>query len=202
MLTESNAIPVNLSEAHGGCRLWSQQPQARARIAQWLCWESAHCQQVLSGLLAAVVGHRLLPERGAPPTVGVEWDHEPLRPLLATRPFVAGEALSIAAFAVAGMTTYFRAGAFPFERRPSFAAGTRGSRSSRPGARPRIRFGRSESLKLGRGRRGESFPHRARRVSVQFLARRTPRFPIGIARALALRAVRSANPTGLSWADW
>lgn len=129
VLTESNAILTYLSDAHGDARLQSRDPKARARIAQWLHFESAHWQPVLSTLLAAVVGHRLFPDRVPAPASAVAWDDERVRPLLAAleaslsaQPFVAGAALSLADFALGGMTTYFRAGAFPFARFPSVAA--------------------------------------------------------------------------------
>lgn len=125
-LSESNAILQYLSEAYGNCRLWSRDPKVRARIAQWLFWESAHWQPVLTVVLSAFVGHRLLPDVLPPPAADPDWENELLRPLLArlegnlsTHRFIAGEHLTIADFSVAGMMTYFRAARFPFAERPN-----------------------------------------------------------------------------------
>jgi glutathione S-transferase len=128
-LFESNAILQYLSEAHGEYRLWSREPRARAAIARWLFWESAHWQPVLSAILSPFVGHCLLPDVLPPPAPHVPWDSELLQPLLRTleavlkgHPFLTGESLSIADFSVAGMMTYFRAANFPFEKTPFLSA--------------------------------------------------------------------------------
>jgi glutathione S-transferase len=47
-LYQSNAILQYLCEAHGDFRLWSRDPKARARIARWLYWETAHWQPALT----------------------------------------------------------------------------------------------------------------------------------------------------------
>lgn len=124
-LYESNAILQYLSEAFGDYQLWSREPKARAVIAQWLFWESAHWQPVLTALLSSFVGHKLLPDVLPPPRAGVDWDNELLAPLLnalemnlATRPFLTGETITIADFSVAGMMTYFRTAQFPFRKTP------------------------------------------------------------------------------------
>jgi glutathione S-transferase len=126
-LYESNAILQYLSEAHGGFRLWSQDPKARARIARWLYWESGHWQPVLTTLLSPCVGHRLLPEVVSRPAGSADWDAAELRPLLSilstalnTSPFLVGNQVTIADFAVAGMVTYFRVANFPFKEHPCF----------------------------------------------------------------------------------
>jgi glutathione S-transferase len=120
-LTESNAILQYLCEAHGECRLWSRDPRARAAIARWLFWEAAHWQPALTSVLAAFVGHALLPDVVPAPVAAPAWRSESLAPLLATlenqlavQPFLAGAELTIADFSVAGMMTYFRAAQFPF----------------------------------------------------------------------------------------
>lgn len=61
VLSESNAILQYLCEAHGDFRLGSRDPEGRARIAQWLFWESAHWQPARGAVLSAFVRHRLLP---------------------------------------------------------------------------------------------------------------------------------------------
>jgi glutathione S-transferase len=125
-LFESNAILMYLAEAHGRCRLWSDEAQARSGIAQWLFWESAHWQPILSAVLAEWVGHRLLPQRIARPRAAPDWSSAALQPLLKTleetlgsRRFLTGPELTIADFSVAGMTTYFKANGFPFQDFPA-----------------------------------------------------------------------------------
>lgn len=127
-LHESNAILIYLAEAHGECRLWAREPRARAAIARWLFWESAHWQPALTAVLAPVVRHHLLPDVFPDPPADPDWSHEDLAPLLIAleaeltrRPFLAGDALTIADLSVAGMTTYFRAAKFPFASLPAFA---------------------------------------------------------------------------------
>jgi glutathione S-transferase len=112
-----------LAEVHGGNRLWSNEPKQRGRIAQWLFWESAHWQPTLIAFLSALVGHRLLPERILKPQQGPDWSAAAVQPVLSSletglsaNAFVAGPAVTIADFSVAGMTTYFRAADFPFQR--------------------------------------------------------------------------------------
>jgi glutathione S-transferase len=125
-LFESNAILMYLCEAHAGFRLWSRDPKPRGRIARWLFWESAHWQPTLAMLLSACVGHRLRPDL-APPAAAPDWNAAALAPLLkvleatlGASPFLAGDEISIADFAVAGMTTYFPVAHFPFETYPAF----------------------------------------------------------------------------------
>jgi glutathione S-transferase len=124
-LYESNAILQYLSEAHGNFRLWSRDPKARARIARWLFWESGHWQPVLATLLSPCVGHRLLPEVVPRASVNPNWDAADLRALLGVltaalnmTAFLAGNEVTIADLAVAGMVTYFRVARFPFEEHP------------------------------------------------------------------------------------
>lgn len=126
VLFESNAILLYLAEAHGGGRLWPGDARERARIAQWLFWESAHWQPALTPILSERVGHRLMPERIPRPREAPDWSNAHLQPLLRTletalgaQPFLAGSELTIADFSVAGMTTYFRSASFPF---PEFRA--------------------------------------------------------------------------------
>jgi len=127
ILYESNAILQYLCEAHGSFRLWSRDCKARARIARWLYWESAHWQPALAKVLSSCVGHRLLPTIVPRPSESPDWDVAELRPLLTAlntalsdSSFLAGEEVSIADFAVAGMVTYFPVAGFPFERHCRF----------------------------------------------------------------------------------
>jgi glutathione S-transferase len=128
VLRESNAILLYLAEAHGENRLWSNDPKQRARITQWLFWESAHWQPTLIAFLSALVGHRLLPERIPRPQHAPDWSSAPVQPILKTletalsaNAYLTGATPTIADFAVAGMTTYFRAALFPFQDFPKIA---------------------------------------------------------------------------------
>jgi glutathione S-transferase len=128
MLAESNAILLYLAEAHGGNQLWSSDAKQRGRIAQWLFWESAHWQPTLIAFLSEVVGHRLLPERIPRPRHTPDWSSALVQPILKTlesalgrAAFLAGPSATIADFSVAGMTTYFKAAAFPFQRFPKIS---------------------------------------------------------------------------------
>jgi glutathione S-transferase len=127
-LLESNAILMYLAEAHGGCRLWSDEVQTKSRIAQWLFWESAHWQPILSAHLAEWVGHRLLPQHIARPRAAPDWNSASLQPLLKTleaalgsRRFLTGSELTLADFSVAGMTTYFASSGFPLADFPAIS---------------------------------------------------------------------------------
>jgi glutathione S-transferase len=129
VLAESNAILLYLAEAHGANELWSGESKQRSRIAQWLFWESAHWQPTLIALLSELVGHRLLPERIPKPQHAPDWRSAPVQPILKTletglsaNAFLTGTTATIADFAVAGMTTYFRAADFPFQHFPNIAA--------------------------------------------------------------------------------
>lgn len=127
-LFESNAILVYLAEVHGGYELWSKDPVQRAQMLRWLFWESAHWQPTLSALLAPHVAHRLFPDRRPGPSADPEWGAAPVNALLEqlegaleTRDYLAGAQISLADLSVAGMTSYFRAGRFPFARYPAIA---------------------------------------------------------------------------------
>jgi glutathione S-transferase len=126
-LCESNAILLYLCEAHGDFRLWSLDPKLRGRMARWLFWESAHWQPTLGSLLSACVGHRVRPDLVPPPATEPDWNAAALAPLiklleatLSASCFLVGDELSIADFAVAGMTTYFAVADFPFDQYPAF----------------------------------------------------------------------------------
>ena len=126
VLWESNAIIQYLDEAYGGSALSSREPRRRADVARWLFWEAAHWQPSLIPVLAAFVGHRVLPDGVRPPATTVRWDDAPpslafLETQLSERRFLVGDALTLADFAVAGMMTYARAAAFPFVAFPHIA---------------------------------------------------------------------------------
>jgi glutathione S-transferase len=127
-LFESNAILLYLAEGCGDSRLWSTDPKARARIAQWLFWESAHWQPTLVALLSGVVGHLLLPDVVSRPRSAPDWNSASFQSLLktlettlSTAAFLTGAQPTIADFSVAGMCTYFRAAGFPFGDFPAIS---------------------------------------------------------------------------------
>lgn len=127
-LCESNAILLYLAEVHGGGRLVPRDAAGRARMHQWLFWEAAHWQPAVTTVLAAFVGHRLLPDVLPAPTRDPDWADEAFRAQLgrlearlAESPWLAGGDASLADLSVAGMATYFRAAAFPFDAHPALA---------------------------------------------------------------------------------
>jgi len=124
-LWESNAILLYLAEAHGAGALWSDDARERADIARWLFWEASQWQPALIAVLAPFVGHAL----GLGPAAVVDWSSARLQALaqladthLAGRSFFVGERLTIADLSVAGMMTYARAAAFPWDSYPGLAA--------------------------------------------------------------------------------
>jgi glutathione S-transferase len=127
-LFESNAILIYLAEGLGKNRLWSTDPKARGRIAQWLFWESAHWQPSLIALLSEQVGHRLLPQVIPRPRSAPDWNSASIQLLLETvegtlgaDAFLTGAHATIADFSVAGMCTYFRLAGFPFHAFPAIS---------------------------------------------------------------------------------
>ncbi|MCH9680129.1 MAG: glutathione S-transferase family protein [Deltaproteobacteria bacterium] len=127
-LWESNAILSYISEAYGGFELSSTDPQTRADIARWLFWESAHWQPTLAAVLGPHAGHIMVPGLVPQPKGEPDWNAAALRPLLAMleghlgrRDHLAGGSLSIADFAVAAMTIYFRRLGFPFDDYPALS---------------------------------------------------------------------------------
>jgi glutathione S-transferase len=129
VLVESNAMLVYIAEQHGGSRLWSSDPRARAAILRWLFWEASAWQPALSTVLAQCVGHRLLPNVLPAPSAPPDWKNAQLvQPLvcldsaLARGAFLCGGELTIADLSVAGMTTYFKHAEFPSSAWPNIAA--------------------------------------------------------------------------------
>jgi glutathione S-transferase len=128
-LTESNAMLVYVAEQYGGSRFWSAQPRERAEILRWLFWESSAWQPALSAVLAACVGHRLLPQVVPAPGAPPDWKNAQLAPVLAhldaalsSRAFLCGAEPTLADLSVAGMTTYFRFAEFPGDDWPNVAS--------------------------------------------------------------------------------
>lgn len=129
VLWESNAICIYLCEAYGEHRLWGRSAERRAEVARWLFWEASQWQPALVPVLEATVAHALLPDAALAPPGPPDWSDPRLRPLLVllerqlgASPWLAGDALSLADFCVAGMATYFRHAGFPFDAWPALAA--------------------------------------------------------------------------------
>jgi glutathione S-transferase len=125
---ESNAILQYIAEAHGGYRLWSRDPKARARIARWLYWETAEWQPALVPVLTGFVARELgLLDAAAPVTV--DWADERFRNQaqfleghLHGREYIANDELTLADFAVAAMMMYVRRAWFPVRDFPNIDA--------------------------------------------------------------------------------
>jgi glutathione S-transferase len=127
MLWESNAILQYLAEAYGDYKLWSRDPKRRADLSRWLFWESSHWQPSLTNVMRPVVAQKL-GLAPASPKARCDWDDPQFTSLaelldvqLSDRQFIGGEELTIADFSLAGMMTYARACAFPFESYPHIA---------------------------------------------------------------------------------
>jgi len=128
-LTESNAILVYLAERHDAGALWPDEPRARADILRWLFFEASQWQPALTGVLAAHVGHLLLPDVVPAPDAPPAWQGPALSGCLALlegrlrdRAFLCGDSPSLADFSVGGMTTYFARTGFPAAVHPALAA--------------------------------------------------------------------------------
>jgi glutathione S-transferase len=126
ILSESNAILIYLCECVGAFMLWPSDNRMRARVNQWLFWESAHWQPTLGVALGPTVARRLFPEKISSSAVAPDWSSPTVTLALARldstlrdSPFVAGASLTIADISIGGMTTYFKAGQFPFAQYPS-----------------------------------------------------------------------------------
>jgi len=128
-LTESNAILIYLSEAHGEYRLWSREARRRAEISRWLFWESSEWQPALAAVLAGFVGPLVVPELAKVAPAPVHWKDErlvgPVEYLdawLASREFVAGEELTLADFSLGGMAMYLHKAGLSAETYPNVIA--------------------------------------------------------------------------------
>jgi glutathione S-transferase len=143
-LFESNAILIYLDEQYGNQVLCGSSTRERAEVFRWLFWEASQWQPQLIAALTPFVGHVLVNRAAEDPLSGapaVDWQAPSLQPALHTldshlrshpmsapltegdggHRHLAGAALSLADFSVAGMLTYFRKASFPFEDHPAIA---------------------------------------------------------------------------------
>ncbi len=114
---ESNAVNRYLCNRHGGEALYPADPAARAKVDQWLDWQLTTMAMAIGPVFWALV---------RPPAGGTDPATVPplvarltqvwtlLDQQLATRPYIAGETLSLADLALGNSARrwYF----FPFER--------------------------------------------------------------------------------------
>ncbi len=127
-LTESNAIALYLAQLDPTAILLPASPRERAEVHQWMSWEAAQFQPALTAALRPAVAHRVLPEAVPAPEEPPRWRApELVRQLdflqehLRGRSFLVSDEASVADYCVAGMTTYFRACAFPLQSYPPIA---------------------------------------------------------------------------------
>ncbi len=125
IITESNAILIYLAEYFCKTKLHASCPTQRARINQWLFWESSQWQPVLSKVMGEYVGHKLLPSIIPAPKSSVDWDFQECAKQLSysesklKSDWLMGQNVSLADFSVAAMTTYFLECEFPFNLYPN-----------------------------------------------------------------------------------
>lgn len=107
VLWESNAIMQYLGGTKPGS-LWPNDPKARAEIARWQCWQLAHWDEGTSKLIFERVIKKFM-GLGDPDPAGIELGEKAfhrdaglLEGWLAKRRFLAGDAPTLADFAVAG----------------------------------------------------------------------------------------------------
>ena len=122
-LWESNAIVLYFAD-HEASSLSPAGPRARAEISKWLFWEAGHWQPAFNPVLAERVGQILFDSGDAPAevawaTLAPELGHVDKH--LGGRRWLVADALSVADFSIAGMMTYARRTAFPFDQYPNLA---------------------------------------------------------------------------------
>lgn len=128
LLWESNAICQFLCELQGDTPLYPREPRIRADIARWLFWEASTWSPVAEVLTHENVRKPML-GIGQPDAVRVREGEERFRPLaglldgeLAKRPFLVGNAVTLADFVVGGAVTYLERGRFPTAAFPHLRA--------------------------------------------------------------------------------
>lgn len=130
VLWESNAIMVHLAEGTpGGTALWPAAGADRIEVLRWLLWEGAHYNRwvgsfVYENVLKGVLG--LGPPDPAPLAEAAQQFHRFAGVLdghLADgRPFLVGEQVTLADFAVGSFSAWLAAGRVPVADHPHVAA--------------------------------------------------------------------------------
>jgi glutathione S-transferase len=128
LLWESNAICQFLCEGRGGTSFYPRDCRARADIARWLFWDASAWSQATDILTGENVRKPML-GIGDPDAASVLRGEERFRPLarllndqLAGRPFLVGNAVTLADFVVGGSATYMDRGRFPMADFPHLRA--------------------------------------------------------------------------------
>jgi glutathione S-transferase len=124
VLWESNAIMQYLAETRPG-PLWPKDAKVRAEISRWQCWQLAHWDEGTGTLIRERFIKKVL-SLGEPDRAEIERGEKAfhrdagiLEACLATRRFLAGDAPTLADFAVAAPLELTEAAAFPFEEYPN-----------------------------------------------------------------------------------
>ena len=119
LLWESNAICQFLCERNGDTSFYPRDPRVRADIARWLFWDASAWSEATTILTTENVRKPMM-GIGEPDPASVKVGEEKFRPLasllndqLATRPFLVGDTVTLADFAVGGSATYMERGRFP-----------------------------------------------------------------------------------------
>ena len=127
LLWESAAIIQYLCNTAGETPLYPAAPQARARVDQWLHWNSRHWDPALDGI---VVERFVMPAEGKPTnedtvarcTQEARRFAPVLEGQLAKTPFVAGDTLTIADIACSALLLYHRFCPLPLDDCPNIWA--------------------------------------------------------------------------------
>jgi glutathione S-transferase len=128
LLWESNAICQFLCERHGETPLYPRDPRVRADMMRWLFWDASAWSEATTILTTENVRKPML-GIGEPDPASVIEGEEKFKPLasllndrLASRPFLTGEGVTLADFAVGGSATYMERGRFPVADFPHLQA--------------------------------------------------------------------------------
>ena len=128
LLWESNAICQFICERHGETAFYPRDSRVRADIARWLFWDASAWSEATTILTTENVRKPMM-GIGEPDPASVAQGEEKFRPLasllndrLASRPFLTGNAVTLADFVVGGSATYMERGRFPVADFPHLRA--------------------------------------------------------------------------------
>jgi glutathione S-transferase len=128
LLWESDAICQFLCDLHGETSFFPRDPRVRADILRWLFWDASAWSEATTILTTENVRKPML-GIGEPDPASVAQGEEKFRPLasllndhLASRPFLVGDKVTLADFAVGGSATYMERGRFPVDDFPHLRA--------------------------------------------------------------------------------